>query len=118
MRTLVDVLKDYQRVRLTYLKKINFFLKLIKERARKILGEDTKVFIFGSYLKKNFKLLSDIDILIVSDKIPEDPYEITKIKVKIIRDFKPGHPFEIHLTNYKNFNNWYKRFIKEDLKEI
>ena len=118
MRTLVDALKDYQKRRSIYLKRINFFLKLIKNRAKKLLGKNTKVFLFGSYLKGTFKLTSDVDILIVSNKVPEDPYEMTKIKVEIIKDFKPGHPFEIHLTNYKNFNNWYKRFIKKDLKEI
>lgn len=118
MRTLVDVLKDYQRVRGKYLKRINYYLKLIKKRAEKLLGKETKVYLFGSYLKGNFGPLSDVDVLIVSDKINQDPYEMTKLKVKLMRDFDIGHPFEIHLTNNYYFENWYKKFIKKDIREI
>ncbi|AKG91674.1 Nucleotidyltransferase domain [Geoglobus ahangari] len=42
----------------------------IKERAEKILG-DCEVFIVGSYARGEHTLSSDLDILIVSDRIPE-----------------------------------------------
>ncbi len=42
----------------------------VKERAEKILG-NCEVFIVGSYARGEYTLSSDLDILIVSDRIPE-----------------------------------------------
>lgn len=42
----------------------------VRERAEKILG-DCEVFIVGSYARGEHTLSSDLDILIVSDRIPE-----------------------------------------------
>ncbi|WP_307772164.1 MULTISPECIES: nucleotidyltransferase domain-containing protein [Archaeoglobus] len=42
----------------------------MKEKARKILG-DCEVFIVGSFARGEHTLSSDLDILIVSSKIPE-----------------------------------------------
>jgi len=93
-------------------------LKIIAERARKILGKDTKVYLFGSYIKGNFHpFLSDVDILIVSDNFKEKPMlERAKILLKIKEGLKASYMFEIHLVNSKEFE-WYKFFI-DKLVEI
>jgi len=118
MRTLVDILKDYQKIRNKYLMRIDYYLNLIKKRAQKLLGKDVKVYLFGSYIKGNFGPLSDVDVLVVSDKVKQDPFEIAQLKIKLTKGFEIGHPFEIHLTNNYYFENWYKKFIKKDIKEI
>ena len=44
--------------------------KEVKERARKIF-DDCEVFIVGSFARGEHTLSSDLDVLIVSEKIPE-----------------------------------------------
>jgi predicted nucleotidyltransferase len=114
----IDLLIERQKVRGRYIKNINKYLQLIKKRARKILGNDTKVYLFGSFLKGNFGPNSDIDILVVSPKAPIEAGKKSEILVYLKRGFSAYNPFEIHLATPKIFENWYKKFIKKDIKEI
>ncbi|MGB9677202.1 MAG: nucleotidyltransferase domain-containing protein, partial [Candidatus Ratteibacteria bacterium] len=83
----------------------------------KILGK-VEVFIFGSILKNEYTPLSDIDVLIVSDSLPESNEERIKIKTDIKSKIDSFSPFQIHLANYKEYKNWYKKFIKNDFIKI
>jgi hypothetical protein len=113
-----DLLIERQKVRERYIKNINKYLQLIKKRAKKILGNDTKVYLFGSFLKGNFGPNSDIDVLVVSPKAPIEAGKKSEILLYLKRGFSVYHPFEIHLTTPEIFENWYKKFIKKDIKEI
>lgn len=93
-----------------------FYLKMIKERALELLG-DAEVFVFGSVVKKDYSPGSDIDVLIVSGKIPENLFEQSRIKYQLLKDFV-NSPFEIHLVTPLLYENWYKNFIKEDYKKV
>lgn len=44
------------------------------ERVREVLGE-ARVFLFGSVARGSFNLESDIDLLVVSSRLPKDPLE-------------------------------------------
>jgi len=114
----IDLLIERQKVRERYIKNINKYLQLIKKRAKKILGNDTKVYLFGSFLKGNFGPNSDIDVLVVSPKAPIEAGKKSEILVYLKRGFSAYHPFEIHLATPEIFENWYKKFIKKDIKEI
>jgi len=100
-----------------FLNYIDYYLNLIKERAKKILGENTKIVLFGSYLTNNFGPNSDIDILIVTEK-PIDKREKSKILIEILEGFDVYHPFEIHFAGSSEFESWYKKFLKDNYREL
>ncbi len=112
-----DLLVERKKVRDNYLGKIDYYLNLIKRRAIKLLGKDTKVLLFGSYLSGNFGPNSDVDILIIYKK-KINPQDKSKIILRLLKGFKTYHPFEIHLANQEEFENWYKNFLKENYREI
>ncbi|ADC65578.1 DNA polymerase beta domain protein region [Ferroglobus placidus DSM 10642] len=74
----------------------------VKERAKKLF-DDCEVYIVGSYAKKEFTLSSDLDILIVSSKIPEKfSFEWYSEIVKSLTD---DNRINIHLVSRKKFDN-------------
>jgi predicted nucleotidyltransferase len=85
--------------------------KKIKNVVKKIVKDkNLKVIVFGSVVKKTYTPLSDLDILIVSDKIKRNKYAKIRVKIKeSLRDF--GAPIEFHFTNNEVFEKWYKRFL-------
>ena len=87
--------------------------KKIKSCAKKILRDkNVKVLVFGSVVKGNYNPLSDLDILIISEKCDKIKYGefVNKIKKTIKKDLIG---VEFHLATPKIFEKWYKRFIDE-----
>ena len=66
MRRYFEILKRNEE----FFEKAEIIAREIKRRANEILG-DCKVYIVGSYARREYTLSSDLDILIVSDSIPE-----------------------------------------------
>lgn len=68
---------------------------------KKILGDDTRIYVFGSAAKEELTAISDIDVLIVSENVPKPFMKRTELKLKIIDSSGlPDHnPFELHLVN-------------------
>ncbi len=79
----------------------------IKRRALEIFG-DCEVYLVGSYAKGNYTLSSDLDILIVSDRIPE------RINFEwychIVKKLTDDHRINIHLVNRKKFEGIQKMY--------
>jgi len=117
-KTLIDILLSIQREKEKYFKNYKFYSKRIKKEAKKILGKEIKVLVFGSIIKNEWGAGSDIDILIISDKLPEDIEKRGKIKTRIKSKISLFSPFQIHLATEKEFKTWYKNFIKDDYIEI
>ena len=84
-----------------YLKKLKAFLKK--------LDKNCMVFIFGSVVKNEYTLISDIDILILTKL---EPAEL----IAKLRENGFNEPFEFHVVDEKRFK-FYKYFVQE-LKEI
>lgn len=112
-----DLLLERKKIRDKYLENIDYYLSIIKSRAKKVLGEGTKVYLFGSYLKKDFGPNSDVDILVVAENYI-DKRKKGEILVSILEGFEVFHPFEVHLVSKEEFENWYLNFIKENYQEI
>ena len=74
--------------------------KKIKKRALEIF-DDCEVYLVGSYVKGKYTLSSDLDILVVSDKIPE------KINFEwyysIVKKLTDDNRINIHLMNRRKF---------------
>ena len=81
------------------------YAKLVKE----ITGGE--VYIFGSVAEGKHTMASNIDLLVVLDRIEDR----TKILVKINEILGELHPFEIHLVTREEFE-WYKKFAKKMIR--
>jgi len=112
-----EFLLERKQRREHFLENVDYYLNLIKERAKNNLGEATKIYLFGSYLKGNFGPNSDVDILVVTED-EVDPREKSMVLSQILEGFDVYHPFEIHFASKSQFENWYKKFLKGDYKAL
>ncbi|MEM5811929.1 MAG: nucleotidyltransferase domain-containing protein [Candidatus Aenigmatarchaeota archaeon] len=83
----------------------------IKESAKKVLKDDeARVIIFGSVIKGKQTPLSDLDILIITEKANKIDYgkTVTEIKERVKKDLIG---VEFHIVTKEVFENWYKRFL-------
>jgi len=108
---------DYLISKEKYFKNYLKYVKILKENAKKILKDkNLKVIVFGSVIEKDYTLSSDIDILIISSKIPKKGIKRAKILGRIYNSIDIFSPFEIHLINKEDWKV-YKKFIKK-FKEV
>jgi predicted nucleotidyltransferase len=68
----IDPLVSEARKRQTYFKELPKYLAIIKDAVRKKVDSQAKIFLFGSVAEGTNVYSSDIDILVVSDKKPEE----------------------------------------------
>jgi len=88
------------------------YLEEIKKIAEEIFREKLdRVIIFGSYVKGNMRPLSDIDVAIILKEQANEEERLRFYK-EVNRRFGI-HPFEFHIITKEEWENWYKRFIKE-----
>ena len=87
------------------------YVKEIKKKSESFLG-GVRVLVFGSIVRENHSVSSDIDILVISQNIPGSIFEQAKIKYELVKDY-PDNPFQIHLATPSQYEDWYKKFIKE-----
>jgi predicted nucleotidyltransferase len=108
---------DYLISKEKYFRNYLRYAKILKENAKKILKDKKlKVIIFGSVIERDYTLSSDIDVLIISSRIPRKGIRRAKILEKIYDSIGIFSPFEIHLLNKKDWKI-YKKFIKK-FKEV
>ncbi len=118
MKTLIQLKKKIWQKRKRYFENYLFWSRKIKQKTIEILGEDVKVLVFGSIVKGEWGPNSDIDILIISEKLSKNWEENTWIKTEIKKSIDLFSPFQIHLATPQEYQNWYQKFIKGDFKEI
>ena len=84
--------------------------------AKEILGE-CEVYVFGSVVEGKATGGSDVDILIICDKVPKKGKDRADIIVKIeeLANLPLFHPFEIHIVDKKEAN-WYWKHIKKAVR--
>ncbi|MCM8820965.1 MAG: nucleotidyltransferase domain-containing protein [Candidatus Omnitrophica bacterium] len=108
----VQILKERVDKKQEYFKNYLFYCEKIKNISDEILKK-VEVLVFGSVVKNEHTPLSDIDVLIISENLPEGYEDRIKIKTEIKSKVGSFAPFQIHLANPQEYNNWYKRFIKD-----
>ena len=99
-----------------YFKDYLKFARLIKKRAEKIFSK-ARVLVFGSVIRGDYLPDSDIDILVISKRIPFDFSAQVRLKKKLAKNF-PDSPFQIHLVSPEIYEKWYKNFIKDNYVEV
>ncbi|MEB3859901.1 MAG: nucleotidyltransferase domain-containing protein [Desulfurococcales archaeon] len=99
--------KKYSDRTLKLLKNYKAVAELVKEVIRS-LDPGAEVYVFGSTVTGKYTGASDIDILVITEKI-ERKYEM------MARAYKATDaPIELHIVTRKHFERWYRRFIPED----
>ncbi len=110
--SLIDIQKKVSQREFEYYKNLDKHLEEIKKRAKEILP-DAKIYLFGSVVEGRYiPGKSDIDVLIVSKKMPRTASEQAKIRVEILKDVGFFSPFEIHLADEEVFE-YYKKNVKK-----
>ena len=96
------------------------YVQSLKEIAEERLGSPVRVIIFGSAVRGEWVPgRSDIDVLIISDRVPESIHDRSEIVSEFLRSIGDlCAPFEVHFANQQLFENWYSRFIGRDFIEV
>jgi len=100
---------EYNLKRLHYLKNYLDVARMVKEIVLKH-EPHAEVYVFGSVVKGNITAMSDIDIIIVSER-KELEY---KIKIEVLKS--TDAPLELHFATPTEYLRWYKRFIDSEIK--
>ncbi len=117
MKTFIDIKKEIWDEKKRYFENWLYYCKKIKEEAEKLL-HPARILVFGSVVKGSWTPNSDIDVLIISDKLSKNWEENYIYKVKIKSKVGAFSPFQIHLLTSEEYENWYKRFIKDEYVEV
>ena len=99
--------KGFEEDVLKFLKDYTQTARRVKEIVKEI-DPKVRVYVFGSVVKGRYTASSDIDILVVTERI-EKKYDMM---VKVYKTIKG--PVELHVTTPEMFESWYMRFIEPD----
>ena len=87
----------------------------VAEAAEKLLGE-CEVYVFGSVAEGRQTAASDVDVLIIAEKLPQKPSERRTLKIRIEDEanLPEYHPVQIHLITKEEAkeNPIYKNILK------
>jgi len=115
MKSYIQIKNEIVEEKKKYFKNYIFWCRKIKNKAKEVLKDNKlKVLVFGSVIKKCWTPNSDIDVLIISEKIGNNWEDIIRKKVEIKKSVGIFSPFQIHLATPKEYTEWYKKFIKKD----
>lgn len=99
--------KAFEDKMLDYLEKYVEVAYEVKEIVKKI-DLDAKVYVFGSIVRGKYTASSDIDMLVVTERLGEKYRMMVEVYKKI------DAPIELHITTPEKFTGWYKKFIQPD----
>lgn len=104
------MLHEHWLRRIEVLRNAKAYVKRIKEICVSEIDPDCRVILFGSVAKGTYRIDSDVDVLIITDKATD---AWSKAKIASIVHEKLGiyDPLELHVITVSEFENWYKRFI-------
>ncbi len=120
MSAFIELLKKRAEEEKKYFEDPERYLRVFKDILREKLGDDVKVFLFGSVVRGDYVVgKSDIDVLVVSRRIPERVHRRSEIVAEFLSAIGDLYaPFEVHFATPEQFEGWYKRFIKDDIREV
>lgn len=117
MRKLISIALELSKEKKKYFENWKKYGEKIKNFVENLLGENVRLIFFGSIVKGNYTIgSSDIDVIIISDRFHDRNLRFF-ILSKLLERYLES-PFEFHLITTKEFEKWYKKFIKEEFVEI
>jgi predicted nucleotidyltransferase len=114
---LIDLQKDIAVIFNEYRQNFRKYAYEIKKMALEYFGDNfLKILVFGSMVKGNYRVDSDIDIAIILMR-NVDEFQRAKFISLVNKKFKLN-PFEIHIISNDTWESYYKSFVKNDFVEI
>lgn len=85
----------------------------VAEAAVETIGK-VEVYVFGSVARGEATGGSDIDLLVVAQRLPASTMERARLRLKIEEeaDLPKYHPFEIHLVTHEESQLYFKHIDK------
>lgn len=109
----IELALKLHKKRSKYFKEYRKIAREIGQYLREYLqDENLKVVVFGSVIRGEASPLSDIDMLIVSEKLELNLENLREVRLKVkefLNDF--SSPIEIHIATPELFEKWYKKFL-------
>jgi len=109
--------------RLAYLEKVKPYFedpeawaRRILEAGKRLLGEECRVFLFGSVVRDEAHPgTSDIDILVVYPGASRRAREMVRVEMALLTEagLPLDAPFEIHLASPELLEEWFRPMAKE-----
>jgi len=106
----LEYFKNKWEERIKILKNAREYVKRIKEICVNKIDKNCRVILFGSIVRGNYRIDSDIDVLIILPKI-RDNFERAEIAAKIYSELGIEDPIELHIISEEEYKNWYSKFI-------
>ena len=116
-KTHTQILKQIADAKGTFFKDYRYYCNELKTAAEETLGE-ARVIVFGSVVRGQHGPGSDIDVLVISKNMPDSLEERRWVKAGLNSLFDMLCPLQIHLANPREYEEWYKKFIREEYQEI
>jgi predicted nucleotidyltransferase len=117
----IDLLIEKKKRNQKYFLNYEEYGQKIKQISVKILEDNSlKVLVFGSVVKGTWiPNKSDIDVLVISEKVEERAHWQSELRMRILQELGDLFaPFEIHFATPGVFEDWYRKFIKNDFIEV
>ncbi|ABL78856.1 nucleotidyltransferase domain-containing protein [Thermofilum pendens] len=86
------------------------YARLIKRICVEEVDRDCRVILFGSAARGDYRVDSDVDVLVVTEKAV-DALSRAEVAAKIYERLGFRDPVELHVATPREFEEWYKRFI-------
>ena len=107
----------------TYLRLLRWrsYAEAVARAARDLLGPDTRVYVVGGAAEGRLTVLSDIDIVVVSSRVPASPRERRRLRLGIRERAVNQYglpwdiPVDIHLytpEELEKARRYYKRLVE------
>ncbi len=90
-----------------YLRNYLDIVKTVKDIVRRY-DPKSRVYVFGSVVKGRYTAASDIDILVVTDRLDK------KYEMMVDVYHKLDAPIELHIISHEQMERWYMKFIDRD----
>ncbi|BFI74935.1 nucleotidyltransferase domain-containing protein [Sulfurisphaera ohwakuensis] len=92
------------------LTKARDYVRKIKRICVQDIDPECRVILFGSIARGNYRIDSDIDVLIITEK-GKSAWDKAVISSLIKEKIGFGDPLELHVVTRKEYEEWYKKFI-------
>ncbi|WP_460024354.1 nucleotidyltransferase domain-containing protein [Infirmifilum sp. SLHALR2] len=91
------------------LKALEKYMEVAAEVKKVVLEVDpeAEVYVFGSVVRGDYTAASDIDILVVTEKLDRKYDIMTRVYQRV------DAPVELHVVTRRLYAEWYRRFIPE-----
>jgi len=105
---------DLLRSRASMIRDWRAWVSRMAEATKRVLP-DAEVYVVGSAVRGDWVGSSDVDILIVSESIPEGMLKRAEIKIEVedLTKLPAVHPFEIHLVTPREAETYFRRAGKD-----